>query len=118
MNRNIDICYTIVNNNQEHSLHKTHNKDYEKSKYLFSLFDDNCENADELIIEFANKNCEFYIHCYIANVFETTSDAFMLSVIFNKTNVINKLLETNKHKTDQNYAFGLGLNQTPQQLII
>ncbi len=117
MNRTADNWYTIMNNKQEHSLHKSHNEDYEKSKYLFSLFDDKSENTDELIIDFANKNADFMVHCYIANVFETTADAFMLAAIFNKWDVINKLLETNKHKVDKLYAVGLGLNTTPRELI-
>jgi hypothetical protein len=107
-----------MNNKQEHSLCKTHNEeDYEKSSYLFSLFGDNCENADELIIDFANKYDNFMVHCYIGNVFETTSDAFMLSVIFNKKNVVEKLMETNKHKLDKSYTYGLGMYTTPRELI-
>ncbi len=117
MNRTNNNWYTIMNNKQEHSLNKNHNEDYELSKYLFSLFDDKSENTDELIIDFANKHGEVMTHCYIANVFEVTADAFMLAVIFNKQNVINKLLETNKHKLDSPYAFGLGLTTTPRELI-
>ncbi len=117
MNRTNNDYYTIINNTQEHSLNKNHNEDYEQSKYLFSLFDDKSENADELIIDFANKYGDFMVRCYVANIFEVTADAFMLATIFNKQNVINKLLETNKHKLDSPYAFGLGMNTTPRELI-
>lgn len=118
MEKTNDIICTIMNNGQEHSLHKCHNLNYEKAKYLFSLFDDNnCENTDDLIIEFADKNCDFMIHGYIANVYETTADAFMLSVIFNKKNVISKLLNTNEDKMNKIYTFGLGLTTTPREML-
>ena len=121
MNRTSEntALYTIISNNQEHSLHKSHNEDFEKSKYLFSLFQDNTvENADKLIIDFANNHCDFMVHCYIANTFETTADAFMLSVMFNKKKVIETLLESNTHKLDKLYGFGLGLMTTPRELLI
>ena len=63
------------------------------------------------------KVCQILIHCYIGNVFETTADAFMLSVIFNKSNVIQALLHTNKDKLNKHYAHGLGLSCTPRQLL-
>jgi hypothetical protein len=115
MNNTENNWYTIMNNGQKHSLHKSHNS--EQSAYLFSLFDDNYENADELIVDYANKQSDVMVHCYIGNVFETTADAFMLSVIFNKQNVIEKLLKINQHKLDKPYGLGLGLNVTPRDLL-
>ena len=110
--------FTIVNKNKEHSIYECHNTDFSKAMYLFSLFDDSTnKNTDEAIIDFARLNNDFTVDCYIANTFETKADAFMLSVIFNKTNVYNKLLETNEHKLDKRYPFGLGMTTTPRKLL-
>lgn len=90
--------YTISVNEQSHTLHEYYDatiNEYEKAYYLFSLFDDRCENSDELIIEFSNKYPDFKLKCYLANRFETTADIFTLCLIFGKKTLIDKLLETN-----------------------
>ena len=110
--------FTITNNNQQHSMNVCHNTNFEKAKYLFSLFNDNNnKNTDDLIFDFAMLNNDFTIYFYIANVFETNADVFMLSIIFNKINVFNKLLETNKQKLDKLYIFGTGMYITPRDLL-
>ena len=108
---------TIHYKGQKHILFSTHNKDYEKASYLFSLFDEDCDNADELIIDFANKHGDFMVFCYIGRVFEVKADAFMLSAIFQKQRVFDILSETNQHKLNQQYVYGLGMLLTPYQAI-
>lgn len=84
----INRMYEIRVSGQSHSLHEYHSiNEYDKALYLFSLFDDQCENSDELIIEFSNKYPDFQLKCYLANKFETTADVFTLCVIFGKKNI-------------------------------
>jgi hypothetical protein len=69
----MENSFSIINHNRQHTIEKSHNVDFEKSKQLFQLFDDNCANSDDLIIKFANEYPNFELHCYVANVFETTA---------------------------------------------
>lgn len=112
-----EIC-TISAFGQKHSLMECHNENnYKEAKYLFSLFDEKCENIDDQIVEFSNKNPDFELHCYICDVFEATVDAFMLSVIFGLPTVVKRLIKSNEHKLDKNYPYGLGLTSTPRELL-
>lgn len=108
----------ISTNGQIHSLHECHNEDYEKAKQLFSLFDDACENADELIIEFNKQNPDFEINCYIANTFDTVADAFMMSAVFQKTKAFQAISQHSPEKLNKAYVYGTGMSATPAETIL
>lgn len=94
---------TFIINNQEHTLVYSNDSNIEEK--IFNNFAD-CAYNEQILYELSHQYPNLEIKVFVANVFETCADIFMLACIFGKNKLVKRIYLENLNKVNKEYVFG------------